>query len=78
MSREPEKKAQSSPIDGGDEDGDERLDDRLRQLGAEFLDEKVPDSLLDVLRKGLASQTGNVQPADAGDGEATKSPGDKK
>lgn len=47
--------------DKEDEAGD-MLDEKLRQLGDEFLEEEVPEALLDVLRRGMekrSDRTGN-------------------
>ena len=77
MSGESDKKPR--PTAGGDEEGDEELDDRLRQLGAEFLDEQVPDSLMDVLRRGLTDRSGRAQPAGSDkQGKTAEPSGDKE
>ena len=53
------KKSDETQTDHDNESDDERLDNRLKELGEAFLDEEVPDSLLDVLHRGFTGQPEN-------------------
>ncbi len=47
----PHDKARPKGVGHEEKSGDE-LDDKLKQLGEEFLDEDVPEALLELLRRG--------------------------
>ncbi len=73
-----QKHHQMASASGGDGDkskADDALDEKLKELGAEFLDDEVPDSLLDVLRRGMTSG-GAKKPA--GDHDQHGEDGDKQ
>jgi hypothetical protein len=59
---------------GEEDNASDVLDEQLRQLGEEFLDEQVPDTLLDVLRRGMANRS---QPAEAEKDELSESHADQ-
>lgn len=40
---------------------DDPLDAKLKELGAEFLDDEVPEALLDVLRRGMGQTSGSAR-----------------
>ena len=57
MSRHYEPKIEKSSDLAKQDEDDVLLDRKLRQLADGFLDESIPDSLLDVLRRGFKTQS---------------------
>jgi hypothetical protein len=66
------------PARGARTDPGSTLDETLKRMGEAFLEEEVPESLLEVLRRSMPERPGDEPPNTAGSTNADQAPCVKK